>query len=127
MNDRIPRDLETITLKAMAKEPSRRYQTAQELADDLQRWLKGEPIRVRRAGRLERGWRWCRRNPFVASLSAGIALVLVAGTMVSTYFAIQADQQAKQAIRQRTWCRGERPSRLSSRTGGGGGAEFCQR
>ena len=53
LNDRIPRDLETICLKAMAKEPRRRYATARELADDLRRWLAGEPIR-RAAGRVER-------------------------------------------------------------------------
>jgi hypothetical protein len=75
---KVPRDLNTICLKAMAKEPARRYPNAGELAADLRRYLKGEAIRARPVGRLERGWRWCRRNPAVAGLSAAI-VVLLAG------------------------------------------------
>ena len=68
LNDKIPRDLETICLKAMAKSPARRYATARELADDLRRYLGGEPIRARPIGRVERLRHWCRRNPVAASL-----------------------------------------------------------
>ncbi len=75
----IPRDLETITLKALAKEPERRYATAQELADDLQRFLDERPIQARRPSLVERLWRWYRRNPALAAATclAGLALLAV--------------------------------------------------
>src|SRR5262249_11327480 len=68
LNDRIPRDLNTICLKCLQKSPERRYQAAAELALDLRRWLEGKPIHARPVGRLERVGRWCRRNPAVAGL-----------------------------------------------------------
>jgi tRNA A-37 threonylcarbamoyl transferase component Bud32 len=74
LNDRIPRDLETICLKAMAKAPARRYGTAAELAEDLHRFLRGELIRARPVGRLERLGRWCRRNPVAAGLLLTVTL-----------------------------------------------------
>jgi serine/threonine protein kinase len=79
LNDRIPRDLETICLKAMAKAPARRYATAQDLADDLRRYLQGEPIKARPIGKAERLWRWCRRNPAAASLLIAVSLGSVFG------------------------------------------------
>src|SRR5262245_59640171 len=83
LNDSIPRDLETVCLKAMAKEASRRYQTASELADDLRRFLRGEPIQARPMGQVERLGRWCKRNPVLAGSSAAVAATLIVGTLVA--------------------------------------------
>src|SRR5206468_4643609 len=89
LNDRIPRDLETICLKAMAKAPARRYPTAGDLGADLRRYLSGEPIQARPVTDSERLWRWSRRNPLVATLLVGFTLSLLAGTGVAAYFAAQ--------------------------------------
>ncbi len=86
----VPRDLVTIVHKAISKEPGRRYQTAGALAADLQRFLDDQPILARRSTAAERAVRWCRRNPLVATLASASALLLVLGTAVSTYFAIDA-------------------------------------
>ena len=102
LNDRVPRDLETICLKAMAKQSNRRYETAKELAAELRRWLNGEPIHARPVSRLEGGWQWCGRNSLVSGLIALIAIVLMTGSLVSTYFAIQANTRANEAIVERT-------------------------
>ncbi len=108
LNDRIPRDLETICLKALAKEPGRRFQTAGELADDLQRFLKGEPIKARPAGRVERAWRWCCRNPAVAGLLTAVAVSLLLGTVIATLFGLHAEQQRRRAERNAQEARDER-------------------
>jgi WD40 repeat protein/tRNA A-37 threonylcarbamoyl transferase component Bud32 len=99
----VPRDLETISLKAMAKRPEDRYARCQELADDLRRWLEGEPILARRLGLLERGVRWGRRYPgaavAVVLAAAGLVLAAVLGTSFAAYQANQAsrlrEEQAK--------------------------------
>ncbi|HEY7309847.1 MAG TPA: protein kinase [Gemmataceae bacterium] len=79
LHDKAPRDLETICLKAMAKSPSRRYATAGELAGDLRRYLRDEPISARPIGRAERLWRWCRRNPVAAGLLLAVTLGSASG------------------------------------------------
>jgi WD40 repeat protein/tRNA A-37 threonylcarbamoyl transferase component Bud32 len=94
LNDRIPRDLETICLRGMAKEPARRYPTARALADDLRRWLGGEPIRARPVGRLERTALWVRRNPARAGLLLAFALL---GVAVVTLIAVIAVREHRAA------------------------------
>jgi serine/threonine protein kinase/WD40 repeat protein/Tfp pilus assembly protein PilF len=99
----VPRDLETIVLKCLAKDPGGRYPTAEMLAEDLRRFLVDRPIRARRAGSAEHLWRWCRRNPAVAGLLATVGLLLILVTAVSTGAALllkkelQRADQAKQA------------------------------
>jgi tetratricopeptide (TPR) repeat protein/tRNA A-37 threonylcarbamoyl transferase component Bud32 len=98
LNDRIPRDLETVTLKAMAKEPARRYPTARALAEDLRRFLDGEPILARPTGRLEKCWRICRRNPAASGLAAALLLALVAGAASSTVLWLRAREHYREAM-----------------------------
>ena len=79
MNPRIPRDLETICLKCLEKDRLRRYATAQALADELGRFLRGEPIRARPVSPPEKVWRWCRRKPALAAAVGVVVLVATVG------------------------------------------------
>jgi WD40 repeat protein/Tfp pilus assembly protein PilF/tRNA A-37 threonylcarbamoyl transferase component Bud32 len=97
VNGAVPRDLETICLKAMAKEPARRYQTARALADDLQRFLRGEPIKARPVGTIERVARWCARNKVVTGLAALVLLSLLAGSVAAAFLANWAWQNLHRA------------------------------
>ena len=82
LNPKVPRDLETISLKCLEKEPSKRYAAADELAGDLERFLGGKPIRARPIGLPARTWRWCRRKPLVAALEGTAVLLLIAVVVV---------------------------------------------
>lgn len=94
----VPRGLETICLKAIAREPSRRYGSAAELADDLRAYLVGRPLSARRLSPIGRTLLWCRRNPLVAGLSAAIVVTL----SLSTVFAWWQYGRTKRALQNET-------------------------
>ncbi|MBM4067868.1 MAG: serine/threonine protein kinase [Planctomycetes bacterium] len=105
INPAIPRDLVTIVHKAIDHEPGRRYQTAAELSADLHRFIEDEPIKARRLALYERTWRWCRRNPGVAGLTAALVLLLVgvttASLLAAAHFDRLYDQEAATAVKER--------------------------
>lgn len=88
LNPKCPRDLATIAEKCLRKQPGQRYQDANELAKDLQAWLDDKPILARPAGHTEKSWRWCRRNPVVATLSLLTVIAAIASTTlaINLYF-----------------------------------------
>jgi WD40 repeat protein len=94
-NDRIPRDLETICLQALAKEPAHRYASARALAEDLRRFRQGRPVLARPARTLQRLGRWCRRNPALATAGGLAAALLLATTAVSLAWAVHASQMTR--------------------------------
>jgi len=95
-NPHVDRDLEAICLKGLEKEPTHRYATAEAVAEDLERWQAGEPIQARPLGRLGRSWRWCRRNPVLAGLSAAIAGLMVFGvTALAVGFVVVSRERAR--------------------------------
>ncbi|HZU37438.1 MAG TPA: serine/threonine-protein kinase, partial [Gemmataceae bacterium] len=94
---RLPRDLATICLKCLEKSPAKRYATAEALADDLARFLAGEPICARPIGALERTWRWCRRKPVVASLAGALGVIVIGSLVGLTALYLDADSQRRRA------------------------------
>ncbi len=97
LNPSVPRDLETVTLKALNKDSARRYATAADLAADLDRFRRGEPVRARPITRAERSWRWCRRNPAVAVSAAFSVLLLMAVVVVVTASSVRLAAQRREA------------------------------
>jgi serine/threonine-protein kinase len=95
MQPNVPIDLETICLKALQKEPEKRYPSCSALAADLGRFLRNEPIQARPVGKWEQAWRWYKRNPAIGNLSAAIAVALLAIAGISTWsaFSLQKKNQ----------------------------------
>jgi tetratricopeptide (TPR) repeat protein len=101
LNAQVPHDLETICLKCLQKELARRYPSATEVADDLGRYERGEPVRARPVGRPERLWRWCRRNPAVAGMLAALVVIIFGSLGGLTALYLHADRQRQAAEHQR--------------------------
>jgi WD40 repeat protein/serine/threonine protein kinase len=102
LNAQVPRDLETVCLKCLHKEAAKRYSSAAALADELGRFLRGEPIVARPVGRLERGMKWARREPRVAGLLVAVFGVLAAGVTISTVLAVR-ESEARSRADQDAW------------------------
>jgi eukaryotic-like serine/threonine-protein kinase len=113
----VPRDLETIIHKAIAPEPAHRYQKAEELAEDLRRFLEDRPIRARRTSSVERMARWARRNPAVASLLGVVAVLLLAISIASSLVAVRMTGLAlsEETARQQAVAEGQAAIRTGER------------
>jgi len=115
----VSRDLETICLKCLEKDPRRRYATAQELADEFDRFLRDEPIRARPVAPAEKFWRWCRRHPIIAALTGVIGVLLLAVALISTAAAARlqrANREGQEKLRE-AYLSQARASRWSGRPG----------
>jgi serine/threonine protein kinase len=115
LNPKLSRDLETICLKCLEKDPRWRYQTAQELADDLDRYLKREPIKARPISLLNRGWRWCRRNPWPTTATAALTLAILMTSLWAVGWRrmkAMTEQRAWQSWFEQVWSR-QAPNNLA--------------
>jgi len=99
LNPVLPRDLSTICLKCLEKNPAARYASARDLADDLRRYQNGESVRAHPSGELRRVWKWAKRRPVIAGLLVAVAASLLLGAIVSTYFGIKARSSEIEAVK----------------------------
>jgi serine/threonine protein kinase len=126
IDPRIPRDLETVVLKCLVKEPRLRYASAEAVVEDLQRFLADRPVQARRTPWYERSWRWCRRNPLLAALWAVVFVLLTVGTVVGMVLshsrglaltmATEAERTAKEKLFE-SYVSGADAKRMSNRPG----------
>ncbi len=119
INRKVPRDLEIVCLKCLEKEPERRYPSAHALAADLRRFLSGRPIKARRASFLEKSWRWCRRQPSIAVLSAALVITIASGLLGFTLLWLQAIAAREEAmVRERDWLKASKKGRELTKSDG---------
>jgi tetratricopeptide (TPR) repeat protein len=94
LQPKVPADVETVCLKGLRKDARQRYATAQELADDLQRWLDGRPILARPVPQWEKAWKWARRRPALAGLAVAVLVAVSAGTASAVFYGLYESQKA---------------------------------
>jgi serine/threonine protein kinase/formylglycine-generating enzyme required for sulfatase activity len=106
LNPSVPRDLETISLKCLQKDPRKRYTSAFMLAEDLRRFSSGEPVLARPVGPMEKTWRWCRRKPALAGLAAALTILVVGAIGAAFWFVRDRADRELRDVQQEKGIRG---------------------